>query len=219
MNSSEQIRNENQQPVILFVKVAAKPQSQQQAKKALLADVLGARTEDGNINMELFKAESEPESFFLFERWKSQAALEDHFKQPYTQGAFDLQKDDLTEPIAMNYLADLWPILTTRKKQIHHPLTTLIVPFETKPGYSDEFVALFKEFVPLVRQEAGNVEFHFHQVIGSDNRFVLYERWESPKDLDTHNQQSTTASLLEKISPLLIRPVADFVLVARDISE
>lgn len=218
METSEKTVRGVPQPVILFVKVAAKPESQQRAQDALLADVLGARTEDGNSKMELYKAEHEPGSFYLFERWQSRSALDNHFQQPYTQGAFDLQKADLTEPIAMNYLEDLWPLSTLSQKQFHRPLTTLIVPFETKPGCSDPFIDLFREFVPLVRKEPGNVEFHFHQVMGSENRFVLYERWETPDDLDTHNQQPTTATLLDRITPLLTRPVADFVLVARDIS-
>ncbi|UFH57270.1 putative quinol monooxygenase [Spirosoma sp. KNUC1025] len=218
MNSSEQIQNGDQQPVILFVRVAAKPESQQLARDALRADVLGARTEDGNIKMELYTVENEQDRFYLFERWQNQSALDNHFQQPYTQGAFDLQQDDLAEPIEMNYLEDVWPLSSKRQKQVHRPLTTLIVPFETKPGCSDAFVDLFKEFVPLVRNETGNVEFHFHKVIGSTNRFVLYERWETQQDLDAHNQLPTTATLLNRITPLLTRSVIEFVLVAKDIS-
>ncbi len=218
METSEKTHYEEPQPVILFVKIVAKPQNQQQVKDALMADVNGARTEAGNYKMELYNTDKEPDHFYLFERWKSQSALEDHFKQPYTQGAFNLQKGDLTAPIAMNYLVDLWPLSTGLQKQVHHPLTTLIVPFETKPGCPDVFIALFEKFVPLVRQETGNVEFHFHRVTGFENQFVLYERWETQQNLDAHNQQPSTAALLETISPLLTRPVADFVLAARDIS-
>ena len=99
--------NQNQDAVTLFVKVAAKPQSSQKAKEALLADVNGARTEAGNYKMELYEADGKSDTFYLFERWQDKAALEEHFKQPYTAGAFDLQKDDLTKPIAMHY-SMLW---------------------------------------------------------------------------------------------------------------
>jgi quinol monooxygenase YgiN len=218
METSVKTPYEEPQPVILLVQVAAKPQRRQQAKDALLADVQGARTEAGNYKMELYTTDEQPDHFYLFERWQSQSALEDHFKQPYTRGAFELQKGDLTAPIVMNYLEDLWPLSTGMQQEVHCPLTTLIVPFETKPGASEAFDSQFKAFVPLVRNETGNVEFHFHRVIESENRFVLYERWETPQDLDAHTSQPTTAALLEKISPLLTRPVADFVLAARDIS-
>jgi len=204
--------------VTLFVRVAAKPACQQKAKDALLADVNGARTETENLKMELYKADNDPGSFYLFERWQSQRALHDHFKQPYTQGAFELQDQSLTEPIEMNYLEELWPVPTGYQKEQHRRLTTLIVPFETWPQHSDAFVAYFKEFVPRVRKEPGNVEFHFHRVIGSDNRFVLYERWESQQYLDAHNQLPSTAALIVNTMPLLTKAVIDFVLFAKDIS-
>lgn len=211
------MRRDNQ-TVILFVKVAAKTESQQRAKDALLADVNGARTESGNFKMELYQADNAVNNFYLIERWNNKTDLENHFKQSYTQGAFDLQKADLTEPIEMNYMEDLWPSANNVKKEVHHPLTTLIVPFEVKPGCSEKFITLFEQFVPLVRKENGNVEFHFHRVVGSDTRFVLYERWERQEHLDAHNQQTTTTVLLANITPLLTKPVIDFVLFARDIS-
>lgn len=204
--------------VILFVKVAAKPASQQKAKEALLADVNGARTEAGNLKMELYKADDDPDNFYLFERWQSQKALDNHFKQTYTQGAFELQKADVAMPIEMNYLEELWPLPTKFQKEEHRSLTTLIVPFEIKPECSDAFIAYFKEFVPQVRKESGNVEFHFHRVIKSDTRFVLYERWESLQDLDAHNRLPSTTTLIVNIRPLLTRAVADYVLFAKDIS-
>jgi quinol monooxygenase YgiN len=204
--------------VTLFVKVAAKNGSVIKAKEALLDDVIGARTEDGNFKMELYQADGQPDTFYLIERWKGQAELEQHFAQPYTKGAFDLQNGDLDEPIEMNYLTDLWPAANDLQKETHRPLTTLIVPFVTKPGRSEEFIRLFEAFVPLVRKEPGNVDFHFLKVNGSDDRFVLYERWENQKAIEGHNRLSTTDEMVRAITPLLTKPVIDFVLFARDIS-
>jgi hypothetical protein len=34
----------------------------------------------------------------------------------------------------MNYLTDLWPTPQSAQRKQHVPLTTLIVPFEVKPG-------------------------------------------------------------------------------------
>lgn len=209
--------SKNAAAVTLFVKVTAKAESNQKAKDALLADVNGARTETGNYKMELYEAQGKPDTFYLFERWKDQSALEEHFKQPYTAGAFDLQKSDLTAPIEMNYLTDLWP-LKNLEKESHEALTTLIVPFEVKPGKGPELVALFKEFVPIVRQEQGNVEFHFYSVGGNDNLFILYERWKSQQYLDLHNQWKTTHELVKKVGPLLSGTVMESILFVKDIS-
>lgn len=219
MDTLEQKKStDKQQPVVLFVKVAAKAASQQKAKDALLADVNGARTEEGNLKMELYNAGNDPDAFYLFERWQSQSALEDHFKQPYTRGAFELQNNALTAPIEMNYLEELWPLPGGYQKQQHQPFTTLIVPFETKPGCGKTFEDCFERFVPMVRNEKGNVEFHFHRVIGSQNRFVLYERWQTQQDLDMHNRLPGTAQLIIDTMPLLTKGVVEFVLFASDIS-
>lgn len=204
--------------VTLFVKVAAKTASVDKALAALLDDVNGARTEAGNFKMELYKAQGQPDIFYLFERWKNRAELETHFAQPYTAGAFELQKVDLTEPIEMNYLTSLVPLPDNLKKEVHRKLTTLIVPFETVPGRADEFIRLFKEFVPLIRKEPGNVEFDFFKVNETENRFVLYERWEDQNALDKHNRYKTTTNMVEAITPLLTKKVYDFVLFVNEIS-
>jgi len=208
----------NQNIVTLFVKVAAKAASKDKAKLALLDDVHGAWTETGNLKMELYQANNQQNSFYLFERWKDQSSLENHFKQPYTIGAFDLQENDLTDPIQMNYLVDLWPLKENLSKQNHKALTTLIVPFEVQPGNGDKLIELFEKFVPLVRQEPGNVEFHFHKVTGNDNQFVLYERWENQSYLDNHNKQETTARLVSNVGPLIAGTVLESILFANDIS-
>jgi quinol monooxygenase YgiN len=205
--------------ITLFVKVSAKPASVEVAKKALLDDVHGAWTEPGNYKMELYSALGQPENYYLFERWESQGALEAHFQQPYTAGAFGLQNGHLKEDIQMNYLTDLLP--RPQDKQPDHKRkanTTLIVPFQVKPGRGNEFAELFKAFVPLVRTEPGNVDFNFHHVNGQDDKFVLYERWLSQEFLDKHNQLQATSDFVAKVSPLLTAPVYDFVLFAKDIS-
>lgn len=210
--------NTRQAVTILFVKVAAKSRSQQKALDALLADVNGARTEPGNLKMELYKAANDPDAFYLFERWQTREALDDHFSQPYTQGAFDLQVNDLTEPIEMNYLEEIWPDADSFRKEPHQPLTTLIVPFQVKPEFVEEFEARFEKFVAQVRRETGNREFHFHRIIDQPGRFVLYERWESQAHLDDHNRLPSTAAFIADISPMLTRPLAQSVLIVTDIS-
>jgi len=206
-------------PVILFVKVPVKSVSIEKAKAALLADVHGAWNEHGNYKMELYQANNIAESFYLFERWQSRELLEQHFQQPYTKGAFDLQKNDLTGPIEMNYLVDILPATDSLTKQEHEALTTLIVPFETQEGKGEQLARLFESFIPLVRQEEGNVEFHFHEVQGSETRYVLYERWLSQHHLDMHNQLPTTIKLVQQVQPLLKGALQEAILFAKDISR
>jgi len=210
--------NQNPNEITLFVKVAAKSESTEKAKQALLDDVHGAWNENGNYKMEIYEAKNKPDIFYLFERWQNQEALENHFKQPYTGGAFDLQKADLTEPIEMNYLTDLFPLDKPRSKEIHKALTTLIVPFEVRSGEGDALTALFEKFVPLVRQESGNVEFHIHSVKGNADLFILYERWESQQYLDAHNKRQTTADFIQNAGKLLNGEIMEAIIFVNDIS-
>ena len=70
--------------VTLFVKVSPKLFRKQKAYAALMEDVHGARTEPGNLKMELYNAINDPDNYYLFERWTDQQALDQHFKLPHT---------------------------------------------------------------------------------------------------------------------------------------
>lgn len=213
----EQINNNSQ--VILFVRVPVKEDSIEKAKLALQADVVGAWGENGNTKMELYQANNFNETFYIFERWDNEQSLQHHFIQPYTKAAFDLQQNDLTDSIEMNYLIDILPIDKQFIKEKHTPLTTLIVPFETQVGKGEELVSLFASFVPLVRQEPGNIDFHFHKVTGSDTKFVLYERWADKQSLETHAKLSSTMTFVQQVQNLLTHSVQDAILIAVDISN
>ncbi|MET0299772.1 MAG: antibiotic biosynthesis monooxygenase [Flavitalea sp.] len=207
-----------EQIVNLFVRVITKNGHEPQGKKALMDDVIGARTEAGNLKMELYQSAISSSEFYLIERWSDGSQLDEHFKQPYTQGAFDLQKEDLREPIEMNYMQEHWQPAGILNKESHQSYKTLIVPFEVKEGCGESFIKEFEKFVPIVRKEEGNIEFHFFSVIGSNNRFVLYERWESHEHLEAHNKQSTTIDFVSRITPLLTKEVSAFILHVTDIS-
>ena len=213
----EQINNNSQ--IILFVRVPVKKESIEKAKLALQADVVGAWDEIGNTKMELYQANDINETFYIFERWDSVQSLQYHFQQPYTKAAFDLQQNDLTGSIEMNYLIDILPIEKQFNKEKHITLTTLIVPFETQGGKGEELVSLFASFVPLVRQEPGNIDFHFHKVVGSDTKFVLYERWTDKQSLEAHANLSSTITFVQQVQNLLTHSVQDAILVAADISN
>ena len=205
--------------VTLLVKVPAKLSSVHIAKAALIEDMRGAWTEPGNYKMELYNANGQEEIFYLFERWKDLESLEFHFKQPYTQGAIELQKVDLSAPVEINYLKDLWPgVQNEVYAESYRPLTTIITSFEVIPGMEKAFTELFQEFVPLVRAQSGNYDYNFHSVIGKPQSFVLYERWEHQSDLDAHKSLQPTSAFSNRIAPLLQAPLSDCVLFATGIS-
>lgn len=217
MNPNDQ----NQSSVItLLVKVPVKVSSMERAKAALMQDVQGAWTEPGNYKMELYSVDGQEHIFCIFERWKDLESLHWHFQQPYVQGAVELQKSDLAEPAEMNYLMDHWPVLPDEiQRDPRRPFSTVITSFEVLPGTEMVFVALFEAFVPLVRAQSGNVDYHFYSVIGKPQSFVLYERWESQSCLDAHNRLPHTPAFLNSLSGLLQMPLSDCILHVTDLSS
>ncbi|MBO9658607.1 MAG: antibiotic biosynthesis monooxygenase, partial [Chitinophagaceae bacterium] len=205
--------------VTLLVNVTAKPASIAKAKTALQEDVQGAWTEEGNYKMELYNEKKTPNSFYLYERWQDRAQLEDHFKKEYTKAAFALADRDLSKPIQMNYLTELWPDSRQTVKEMHEAYTTLIVRFKVKPGKQNEIVQLFKPFVAAVRQEPGNVDFHFHTMSADQHEFVLYERWLNQSALDEHNKLQSTKDIVQRLQSVLAGPIQSMILFVNDISK
>ncbi|MET0463928.1 MAG: antibiotic biosynthesis monooxygenase [Chitinophagaceae bacterium] len=205
--------------VTLLVKVAAKPGSVAKAKNALQEDVQGAWTEAGNYKMELYNDKKGSADFYLYERWQDRAQLEAHFAKDYTKAAFALVNGDLKAPIQMNYLTELWPDQRQQIKETHQPLTTLIVRFKVKPGKENEIVQLFEPFVAGVRQEPGNIDFHFHTVADSQQEFVLYERWENQAALDEHNKLPSTKTIVKQLQNVLAAPIENMIVSVNDISR
>lgn len=63
----------------------------------------------------------------------------------------------------------------------------LAILITTKPGLALEQVAAFAHLAPVVRAEAGCLQYDLHSVTGDDNRFVLLEAWESSEALAAHD--------------------------------
>ncbi len=208
-----------QKVVTLLVKVTAKPGSAAKVKNALQEDVQGAWTEEGNYKMELYGDKKSAIDLYLYERWQDRSQLEAHFAKEYTKAAFALANGALSAPIQMNYLTELWPDNRQTVKENHQPYTTLIVRFKVKPGKEKEITRLFGPFVAGVRQEPGNIDFHFHTVADSGQEFVLYERWENQAALDEHNKLPSTKKIVKQLERVLAGPIQNMIVFANDISR
>ncbi|GAA5018787.1 putative quinol monooxygenase [Kitasatospora paranensis] len=63
----------------------------------------------------------------------------------------------------------------------------LVILITTLPGRGGEQIAAFERLAPLVRAEAGCLQYDLHQVSGEPERFVLIERWASKAALAAHD--------------------------------
>lgn len=66
----------------------------------------------------------------------------------------------------------------------------LIVSIQTLPGKGHEQIAAYEKLAPVVRAEAGCLQYDLHAVVGTEDRFVLIERWVSADALAAHDVTS-----------------------------
>lgn len=70
----------------------------------------------------------------------------------------------------------------------------LVIQITTLPGRGRDQIAAYERLAPVVRAEAGCLQYDMHQVSGDPDRFVLIERWESKEALAAHD---ATAHMVE----------------------
>ncbi|MEJ7658483.1 MAG: antibiotic biosynthesis monooxygenase family protein [Hymenobacter sp.] len=85
--------------VIVLLTLQFKPGSAAKVLERMVPSVRITRTEPGNNDFQLFKVNGSEDKVIVFERWKSQAALEWHWEQPYTKEALALFNEYLVAPL------------------------------------------------------------------------------------------------------------------------
>jgi quinol monooxygenase YgiN len=96
-------------PVDLIVIFTVKDGMQQGFVQQFKKSVQNSRPEEGNIAFHFHSVDGDNTKFVLYERWKSQAALDFHFTQPYTSELFELFKTALAKPVeeSLNFVTEI----------------------------------------------------------------------------------------------------------------
>jgi quinol monooxygenase YgiN len=96
----------------IIAQIKSKPGMEQQMQQDLLGLLAPTRSEAGCITFELLIDINDPTVFMLYENWKSKAALDAHFEQPYVKQVLQAYDVTLAEPIAVNFLNKIEPMAT-----------------------------------------------------------------------------------------------------------
>lgn len=199
----------------MLVTFRTKPAYGKEFEEALRIDLEHARTEEGNLSMYLYETKESPGTYFLFERWKNQQALDEHFEKPYTKAVLGLSEKALADPMEILYLRDLAPLSPVhydRAPVKPEEAVELVVIFSVKEGLQQKFIRQFEYSVANSRLEAGCIAFHIHSVDDQPDIFVLYERWESQAVLDSHFEQPYTKKLFRVFEEVLEKPLEDSII-------
>lgn len=205
------------EPVELFVRLQLKPGHKETFLAVMADNVRQSRLEPGNISFAAFEDRAQPGTLYLYERWKSQAALDTHMQTPHLKAVLAATAGSVadSENISMK---DLHPVPPSEVRPVAEPETTsnVAVVFNLKPGARGAFLAAWSN-IPEIRQRPGCLIFSLHEVPGSPDTFVLFERWTTKAAHDAHLAQPDSQALGGILGPLLARPLMEGRVLLRDV--
>ncbi|MGI2171452.1 putative quinol monooxygenase [Shewanella sp. MF05960] len=186
-----------------LIKFTVKPQHQQAVKDALVDSKKGTRHELGNINMNIFVDNANPNVFYAYERWQDAAALAFHQQQSYTQNLLRLLSNALVCTPEVFNLQDTKPEPVVIKAADHEDaLFTIIFIFPIHSEFRQPLLTQFEDHIQHSRQEEGNLLFDLYTVQDDDNTLVVYEHWRKESDVwDIHFNQpyaKITGAIMEQ---------------------
>ncbi|MFZ4929074.1 putative quinol monooxygenase [Chryseobacterium sp. Mn2064] len=96
-------------PVDLVVIFKVKDGMQETFINQFQKSIVNSRPEQGNIEFFFHTVPGDNTKFVLYERWRSQAAIDFHFAQPYTKELFEMFKSALEQPIEeyLNFINEI----------------------------------------------------------------------------------------------------------------
>lgn len=84
---------------------------------------------------------------------------------------------------------------------------TLLVTFNTKPEFTEQFKEALLHDVQNARKESGNVTMELYQHNEKQNVFYFFERWQSKEALDEHFEKPYTKTVFELSQKALTTPM------------
>ncbi|AHF93288.1 antibiotic biosynthesis monooxygenase [Opitutaceae bacterium TAV5] len=203
--------------VELFVRLQLKPGHKETFLSVMAENVRQSRLEPGNISFTAFEDRAQPDTLYLYERWKSQAALDAHMQTPHLKAVQAAASTSVSEAENLP-IRDLHPVPPAEVLPVADPGPTsnVGVIFKLKPGARDAFLATWSN-IPEIRQRPGCLLFSLHEVPGDPDTLVLFERWTTKAAHDAHLAQPDSQALGGILEPLLARPLMEGRVLLRDV--
>jgi quinol monooxygenase YgiN len=83
----------------------------------------------------------------------------------------------------------------------------LLAFLEAKEGKETELERILLDLIPPTLKEPGNIAYVPHKSIENPRAFMFDELWENEKAIEEHFKQPHMTNLIEKLNPLLARPL------------
>ena len=83
----------------------------------------------------------------------------------------------------------------------------LLAFLEAKEGKETELERILLDLIPPTLRELGNIAYVPHKSVENPRSFMFDELWKNEKALEEHFEQPHMINLIEKLNPLLARPL------------
>lgn len=165
-----------QSPLQLFVTLPVKPHHLDGFLETMRKEVVGARSEAGNLAFNVYEDAGSPSTLYLFEHWANAAALDAHTGQPYYKAIRRQEADDLSGDVAERKLSELLP---AQSAGISAPLGSynLLTLIQVKVDAHIKLAEVFAEVATAIRSAQGNQGFWLYRDLDQPLEFLLIERW------------------------------------------
>ena len=87
--------------ITVIARLRAKPETAEQLKELAMSLVNPTRAEAGCLNYDLHRDLEDPNTFYFYENWRSQADLDAHFTTPHIARALAAAPEILAEPMEL----------------------------------------------------------------------------------------------------------------------
>lgn|SRR5262245_14351527 len=100
---------------------------------------------------------------------------------------------------------DLHPIAAKVKSELKDPAKpfTMTVNLQVRDGAAERFEAAFAKALRATRKEKGCVAYDLNRNAKDTSRYIVYERWKSLADLESHLRSDHITTLLGELKDLL----------------
>lgn len=187
----------------LIAKFTVKPAYVDTFKAALKLNKKGALKEAGCLQMDLFVDVKEGNTFFVYERWADEAALDFHKKQTYTQALVEIAESALQVVPEFLKLGTTMPLpIPAKSPNAEDELCIIFFIFKFDGAYRERLLKQFENHIENTRKEEANLLFDLYTIEGSNDILAVYEHWRNEAAIwDIHFKQpysEVTGALLKE---------------------
>lgn len=172
--------------VQVFVNIPVAEAARVSFMDVMRANALASRQEPGNISFHVFENEDGGSAVYLFERWRDQAAFEEHLKTEHLEAIQNILPTSTVSDMTFLWLEECPQIPAKPTDDERVTPRNVVVIFEASDETRAAFLDAIAKVVPSARTAPGNLGFNLFQVRDEPNRFLVFECWASAEHHEAH---------------------------------